>query len=153
MDATARHLAADIDPGPRQLARPPIAPVARLGAMLVASGQTAVRDGELIASGRIDGGRLDEGRRCARQCARNVVAAVIDDLGTLSPIRRVARVNVYVSSAEGFTDQHLVADSASEYFLEVFGPDVGRHARAAIGVAGLPTGSPVEVDAVFELEE
>jgi enamine deaminase RidA (YjgF/YER057c/UK114 family) len=56
-----------------------------------------------------------------------------------------------VACAGDFELQHLIADAATEYFLEVFGPEAGRHARAAIGVASLPTGSPVEVDAIFEL--
>jgi enamine deaminase RidA (YjgF/YER057c/UK114 family) len=119
----------------------------------VSSGQTAVDgDGKLIASGRV-GAEIDlvEARRCAWQCTLNVLEAVRTDVGDLGRIASVVRLTVYVASIPEFTDQHLVADAATECVLSVLGPEVGRHARAAIGVAALPTGSPVEVEATFEL--
>ena len=115
------------------------------------SGHTATRDGALIAHGSVGDAELEVARKCAWQCARNVAAAAVAELGSLDAVRQVTRITVYVASAAGFVQQHLVADAASAYFLEVFGPTAGRHARAAIGVASLPTGSPVEVDAIFEL--
>jgi enamine deaminase RidA (YjgF/YER057c/UK114 family) len=124
-----------------------------LGSLVVSSGQTAVgADGRLIASGRVGAGiDLAQARQCAWQCTLNVLDAVRSDIGGLDRIAAVVRLTVYVASDPAFTDQHLVADAASECLLRVLGPEVGRHARAAIGVAALPTGSPVEVEATFEL--
>ncbi|TDC80677.1 RidA family protein [Actinomadura sp. 7K507] len=136
-------------------ARPSVAAARRSGAALIASGQVAARDGKLLAEGRVgEGVSLETARSCARQCARNVLTAVRDELagdGGLGAVEHVEAVSVWVASAPGFTDQHLVADAATALFAEVFGDDAGRHARVALGVAALPTGSPVEVQAAFRL--
>jgi enamine deaminase RidA (YjgF/YER057c/UK114 family) len=55
-----------------------------------------------------------------------------------------------VASADGFSEQPKVANGASDLFAEVFG-DEGRHARAAVGVAELPLGVPVEVELIAEV--
>ncbi|MGI5422284.1 RidA family protein [Actinomadura luteofluorescens] len=153
-DADQRLAAASPDPGPAG-ERPPVAPVRRSGAVLIASGQVAVRDGRLLAEGRVgDEVTLDTARACARQCARNVLTAVRDELsgaGGLGAVEHVEAVSVWVASAPGFTDQHLVADAATALFTEVLGDGAGRHARVALGVAALPTGSPVEVGATFRV--
>ncbi|MFG2018116.1 RidA family protein [Actinomadura geliboluensis] len=150
-DADQRLAAAALEPGPAG-ERPSVAAARRSGAVLIASGQVAARDGKLIAEGRVGGDvSLDVARACARQCARNVLTAVRDELSGLGAVEHVETVSVWVASAPGFTDQHLVADAATALFTEVFGDDAGRHARVALGVAALPTGSPVEVQATFRL--
>jgi enamine deaminase RidA (YjgF/YER057c/UK114 family) len=133
--------------------RPPIAPARGAGAILMASGQTAVGDnGELIARGQVGTEiGLDLARRCAWQCAVNVLTAVQAELGSLDRVESVLKMTVYVASSPTFVEQHLVADAATECLLRVLGERVGRHARAAIGVAALPTGSPVEVEAIFQV--
>ncbi|WP_084614270.1 RidA family protein [Nakamurella lactea] len=133
--------------------RPEVAGAVRYGDLLMTSGQTAVQpDGALVAVGRL-GESVDvpDGRRCAWQCAANVVAAARAELGSLDQVEQVVRVTVYVASAPGFVEQHLVADAATQYFHSVFGADIGRHTRAALGVAELPTGSPVEIEAVMRI--
>lgn len=153
-DADRRLDAAPVEPG-RAGTRPAVPAARRSGAALVASGQVAARDGKLLAEGRAgEDVTLDTARSCARQCARNVLTAVRDELsgdGGLGAVEHVETVSVWVASAPGFTDQHLVADAATALFTEVFGDDAGRHARVALGVAALPTGSPVEVQATFRL--
>jgi enamine deaminase RidA (YjgF/YER057c/UK114 family) len=105
----------------------------------------------LVATGRLGAEiDLDTGRACARQCALNLVAqlkAALDDLGR---VRQFVKVTVFVASEPSFTDQHLVANGASELLADVFG-DAGRHARSALGMASLPLGSPVEVEAVVQV--
>lgn len=110
------------------------------------SGQISTRDGELVATGRV-GADVDLAlaRACARQCAINVLDVVRCELGSLSRVQAVARLRVYVASDPGFTDQHLVADAATDVFHEVLGATP--HARTALGVLALPRNSPVEVDA------
>ena len=116
------------------------------------SGQVAMREGALIATGLVgDEVSLEVAQECGRQCAINVLNSLKNELGGLKNIKQVARIAVYVASADGFTDQHLVAHGASQLFLEVFGPEIGSHTRTAIGVKALPLNSPVEVDAIFQM--
>lgn len=123
----------------------------RTGTLVFTAGQVAMADGTLVATGLL-GQHLDTeaGRRCARQCAVNVIAQLKAAVGDLAQVRRVVKLTVFVASVPGFTEQHLVANGASELFGEVFG-DAGRHARSAVGVASLPLGAPVEVEAVVEV--
>jgi enamine deaminase RidA (YjgF/YER057c/UK114 family) len=64
----------------------------------------------------------------------------------------VVKLGVFVASAPGFSRQSVVANGASDLIVDIFG-DAGRHARSAVGVAMLPAGSAVEVDAVVALRE
>ena len=78
-----------------------------------------------------------------------MLAAVHAAVG-LDAVVRVVKVVGFVASAEGFTGQPGVINGASDLFVEVFG-DSGRHARSAVGVAELPLGAPVEVEAILEV--
>ena len=127
-------------------------PLAKLENGIYVSGQVAMRDGVLVGTGLVgDQVSLEVAQECGRQCAINVLNSLKYELGTLKGIKQVARIAVYVASADGFTDQHLVAHGASQLFLEVFGPEIGSHTRTAIGVKALPLNSPVEVDAIFHM--
>lgn len=127
-------------------------PLAKLETGIYVSGQVAMRDGVLVATGLVgDEVSLEVAQECGRQCAINVLNSLKNELGGLKNIKQVARIAVYVASADGFTDQHLVAHGASQLFLEVFGPEIGSHTRTAIGVKALPLNSPVEVDAIFQM--
>lgn len=127
-----------------------LAPTRQHGPILYASGQIAVRDGKLLATGLV-GDTVDvaTAQRCAWQCAHNVLTAVRAALGSLDEIASVLRLGVYVASADDFTDQPQVAHGASKLVLDVLGPVTGAHTRTAIGVKALPLGTPVEVDAIF----
>ena len=151
MTADARLAAAPASPPALDPPPPAVLAVRRDGDTLVASGQVAVREGQLLATGRVgaDVG-LATAQTCAWQCAHNVLTAVAAEVGSLEKVS-ATKVTVYVASDPGFTDQHLVAHGASALFLSVLGPERGRHARAAIGVAALPLGSAVEVEATFRV--
>jgi enamine deaminase RidA (YjgF/YER057c/UK114 family) len=108
----------------------------------------------LLATGLV--GRevtLELAQECAWQCAINVLTSIQTALGSLDRIAYVARLGIYVASADDFSDQHLVAHGASQVMLDIFGSEVGSHTRTAIGVKSLPLNSPVEVDAIFSLLE
>lgn len=122
------------------------------GGFVYIAGQLARDANGLVASGRI-GAELDvpAGQRCARQCALNVLGNLKAAVGSLARVRRVVRLTVFVASDPTFTDQHLVANGASELLHEVLGSP-GIHARTAVGVAALPLGSPVEVDAIVAVD-
>ena len=139
---------------------PPAAPAANYEAVIIArgllfvSGQAPVRDGKYQFIGRLGAEvNLDGGRQAARLCALNILSNVNAALqGDWSRIKRCVRITGYVSSAPGFFDQPRVVDGASDLMVEVFG-EPGRHARSAVGVAGLRGNCPVVVEAIFELAD
>ncbi len=126
-------------------------PAVRTGNYIFTSGQLPMREGQLIATGKV-GGEVtpDEAVECARVCALNAIAAVRAELGDLSSIKRIVKVVAFVASTPDFTGQPGVANGASELFGEVFG-DIGRHARSAVGVPVLPLDAPVEVELLVEV--
>ena len=126
-------------------------PTRQSGDLLFTSGQIAVSDGALVASGHL-GAEVDipAGQQAARQCAINILAQLKAALGELSRVARVVKLTVFVSSTPEFTEQHLVANGASELLGEVLG-EAGHHARSAVGVPSLPTGTAVEVEAIVEV--
>ncbi len=127
-------------------------PYARTGSLVFTAGQLPVVDGELVRTGRL-GAELttDEGADLARIAALNVLAVAAEAAGSLDRVR-IVKVVVFVASADGFAEQHLVANGASALLGEVLG-DAGVHARSAVGVPSLPLGAPVEVEAVLTLVE
>ena len=72
------------------------------------------------------------------------LSALRDALGSLDRVSGIVKLDVFVASAPGFTDQAKVANGASDLLVEIFG-DAGKHARAAVGVVDLPLGASVEV--------
>lgn len=82
----------------------------------------------------------------AREVALSVLANLKAEIGDLSRIVGWVRVFAMVTSAPTYSEQHLVANGFSDLILEVFGPEVGRHARSAIGVSGLPLGFAMEIE-------
>jgi enamine deaminase RidA (YjgF/YER057c/UK114 family) len=132
---------------------PPVAaylPAVRSGSYVYTAGQLPMRDGALIATGKVGAGvTAEEATACAQQCALNAIAAirsVVDDLSSV----RIVRVGAFVASDPAFTGQPGVANGASDLFGKVFG-DNGVHARSAVGVPVLPLDAPVEVDVVAEI--
>jgi enamine deaminase RidA (YjgF/YER057c/UK114 family) len=86
----------------------------------------------------------------ARVCALNLLAAIKSATGDLAAVKRFITVTGYVNAVSGFADSPAVINGASDLLVAVFG-DAGKHARAAVAVAGLPKNSTVEVQAVVEL--
>jgi enamine deaminase RidA (YjgF/YER057c/UK114 family) len=125
-------------------------PTVRTGNLLFVSGHIAKRDGKSWAGQLGAGISTDEGRQAARSAAIDLLATLHHELGELTRVRRIVKLVCFVSSAPQFTEQHLVANGASEFLQEVFGPG-GLHARSAVGVAQLPLGSCVEIEIVAEI--
>jgi enamine deaminase RidA (YjgF/YER057c/UK114 family) len=127
-------------------------PVVVAGGLAFVSGQVPMADGAVRPTGKL-GAEVDveAGAEAARRCALQALSALRAELGSLDRIRRIVRVGVFVASSSGFTDQPKVGNGASDLLAEVFG-EAGRHARAAVGVAELPLGAPVEVELTVELE-
>jgi enamine deaminase RidA (YjgF/YER057c/UK114 family) len=121
------------------------------GSLLFLSGHGAFDGGRPVHTGRL-GEELstEEGRLAAETVMLNLLATVRAELGTLSAVARVVKVVVFVSSTPAFTEQHVVANGATDLLVDAFGEEVGRPSRSAIGVAALPLGFAVEIEAVLE---
>ena len=126
-------------------------PAVRTGNLIQVSGQLPFAGKTLMAQGPVPTKTpVDVAQSAARQCVLNALAHVNRLLGSLDHVTRVVRVGVFVQSADGFSDQPLVANGASELLVQIFG-DIGKHARAAVGVNALPLDASVEIEFTFEV--
>ncbi|HSE73216.1 MAG TPA: RidA family protein [Dongiaceae bacterium] len=126
-------------------------PVVITGNQAFVSGQVTIWNGELRYVGQLGKEfQVEDGQKAARLCGHNIVAQLQAALGDLDRVKRCVKLNVFVNSAPTFTEQPKVANGVSDFIVEVFG-DAGKHARSAVGVAQLPLGVAVEVDATFEI--
>lgn len=92
-----------------------------------------------------------EAYQTSRAVALLMMASMRAHLGTLNRVKRVVRLLGMVNSAAGFERQFAVIDGASDLFYELWGPEYGRHARAAVGIAELPRRAAVEIMGEFEV--
>ena len=138
----------------------PAAPVANYvgyvvtGSLLVISGQLALGpDGKIAPehTGKIGASvSAEAGKAAARLCAINVLAQAKAALGDLGRIERCVRLGGFMNTAPGYSAIAPVMNGASDLIVEVLG-EKGRHARSTIGVAEVPLGSAVEVEAMFAI--
>jgi enamine deaminase RidA (YjgF/YER057c/UK114 family) len=126
-------------------------PFVRSGKLLFISGHIAKIDGKPWVGQLGRELSTEQGKDAARRVAIDLLGTLHGALGDLEKVRRILKLLVLVNSDPSFTEQHLVANGASELLVEVFG-DEGKHARAAFGVAQIPFGSCVEIDLVAEVE-
>lgn len=126
-------------------------PFVRSGKLLFVSGHIAKIDGKPWVGQLGRELSTEQGKDAARGVAIDLLGTLHGALGDLEKVRRILKLLVLVNSDPSFTEQHLVANGASELLVEVFG-DEGKHARAAFGVAQIPFGSCVEIDLVAEVE-
>ena len=135
--------------------RPSVTPVVRHGGLAFVSSRGPAAD--------IDGRRFtgkvgrdltpEEGYRAARLTGLNLLAIVREELGSLDVVARCLRLTGLVNVAPGFTAMAPVLDGCSDLLVEVFGADMGRHARTALGAAELPNDYPVAFDLVLAVRD
>ena len=126
-------------------------PAVRTGQLIFTAGQLPIEAGQLQAAGKVPADvPLGEAQAAARTAALNALAAVRAEAGSLDVVVREVRLNVFVNSTPGFTDQAKVANGASELIGEIFGP-AGQHTRCAIGASELPLDAPLELDLIVEV--
>jgi enamine deaminase RidA (YjgF/YER057c/UK114 family) len=135
---------------------PPIAPPAaafspfvRTGNLIFVSGHIAKKDGQPWAGKLGADLTTAQGREAARDVAIQLMGTLHAATGDLNRIVRIVKLMALVNSAPTFTEQHLVANGASELLGEIFG-ERGKHARSAFGVAQIPLGSCVEIELIAE---
>lgn len=139
------------------LPNPPVSggnyvPTVRTGNLLYCAGTISSFNGEMTHTGQV--GReqtVQSGYESARVCALATLTNVKAALGSFEPVARIVYVGGYVNAISGFADSPAVINGASDLFVALFG-EAGKHARAAVAVAGLPKNSTTEIQVVIELK-
>ncbi len=128
-------------------------PFKRVGNILYISGQLPMNESGLTTGRLGDDLDVEQGQKAAEMCALNILGQIKSAANVpLEDIAQFVKLTIFVACTPEFTDQHLVANGASNLIGEVFG-DNGRHARAAVGVPSLPLGAAVEIEAIVEIAQ
>jgi enamine deaminase RidA (YjgF/YER057c/UK114 family) len=125
-------------------------PFVRTGNLIFVSGHIAKKDGKPWTGQLGSQITTEQGKQAARGIAIELMATLHAAVGDLNRIRRIVKLMVLVNSSPNFTEQHLVANGASELFGEVFVTH-GAHARTSFGVAQIPFGACVEIELIAEV--
>ncbi len=153
MGAEARltELNLTLPPAPRPVAT--YLTAVRHGDLLYVSGHGPLRPDGTMHLGKLGAGLdLEEGHAAARQTGLAILATVQFHLGTLDKVVRLVKVLGLVNSAPDFLDHPKVINGFSDLMVAVFG-EPGKAARSAFGVAALPNGIAVEIEAIFEVKD
>ena len=126
-------------------------PFVRTGNLVFISGHIAKRDGKPWVGQLGLTMSTEEGRAAARAIAIDLMGTLQAAAGDLTQVVRIVKVMSLVNSTPTFTEHHLVTNGCSELLAEVFGPQVGAHARSAFGVAQIPRGACVEIELIAEV--
>jgi enamine deaminase RidA (YjgF/YER057c/UK114 family) len=124
-------------------------PFVRTGNLIYLSGRLAKKNGELWCGKLGDQITTAEGKQAARSVAIELLATLQAAVGDLNDVRRIVKLLVFVNIGLHFTEPHVVANGASELFIEVF-QERGAHARSALGVSQIPFGCCVEIEMIVE---
>jgi len=128
-------------------------PLVLAGSLAFSSGHLPITaDGALITGRLGDELDIEAGYRAARLAGLGILATFRKELTSLNRVRRVVKLLGMVNCTADFTQQPAVLNGCSELFTAVFGPKLGAGARSAVGVASLPLGAAVEIEAVFEVK-
>ena len=126
----------------------------RVGNLLFVSGHGPSRtpDGKM-ARGKVGKDlSTEQGAAVARDVGLNLLATVRTQLGSLDKVKRIVKVLGMVNATEDFGEQPKVINGFSDLMVEVFGEQIGKHARSAVGMGSLPMQIPVEIEMIVEVE-
>jgi enamine deaminase RidA (YjgF/YER057c/UK114 family) len=152
IEARLKELGIELPPSPAPIAN--YVRAVQSGNLLFLAGHGPTRDGRPVYVGQVPSDvSIEEGYEAARVTALNLLASAKAALGDLDRITKVVKVLGMVNSAPGFGEQPKVINGFSDLIVEVFGEDIGKHARSAVGLAGLPNGIPVEIEMIVEVRE
>ena len=127
-------------------------PFVQTGYLVFLSGHIARKDGKPWVGQLGKTMTTDEAKGAARAIAIDLMGTLQAAVGgDLNKVKRIVKLMSLVNSTGDFTEQHLVTNGASELFGEVFGPQIGAHARSAFGVAQIPMGACVEIELIAEV--
>lgn len=127
-------------------------PFVRTGKLVFISGHIARKDGKPWVGQLGVTLNTEEGKAAARAIAIDLLGTLQAAAGDLSQVARIVKVMSLVNSGSSFTEQHLVTNGCSELLVQVFGAEIGAHARSAFGVAQIPLGACVEIELIAELK-
>lgn len=126
----------------------------RIGDMLYVSGTgPGLVDGKPLAGRLGHDFDVTKGRAAARQVGLHILAVVKQELGSLDKVQRLVKTFGMVQATADFTQHPQVINGFSDLMVEVFGEDAGKGARSAVGMASLPAGIPVEIEAIFQVRK
>jgi enamine deaminase RidA (YjgF/YER057c/UK114 family) len=129
-------------------------PAVRSGNLVFLSGMGPIASDGSLVTGRVGGALLaSEGRDAARLVALGLLANLRAEIGSLDLVTRVVKVLGMVNCAPGFSSLPAVIDGCSDLLVELFGEQIGRHARSAVGMAELPFDIPVEIEMIVEVAQ
>ncbi len=152
MSVAARLQALGIELPPLAVPVAAYVPFVQTGNLVFLSGHIAKKDGKpWVGQLGLTMG-TEEGKAAARAVAIDLMGTLKAAVGDLDRVTRIVKLMSLVNSAPTFTEQHLVTNGCSELLGEVFGPQIGAHARAAYGVVQNPMGACVEIDLIAELK-
>jgi enamine deaminase RidA (YjgF/YER057c/UK114 family) len=126
-------------------------PFVKTGSLVFLSGHIAKRDGKPWVGQLGKDMGTTEGQQAARAIAIDLLGTLHAAVGDLNQVKRIVKVMSLVNSTGDFTEQHLVTNGCSELLGQIFGPQVGAHARSAFGVAQIPMGACVEIELIAEV--
>jgi enamine deaminase RidA (YjgF/YER057c/UK114 family) len=126
----------------------------QVGDLLFLSGHLpTVTGGKLAYQGKVGAEvSVEDGYKAASLTALNLLATIKASLGSLDRVAKLVKVLGMVNAVEGFGQQPKVINGASDLFVQVFGEEIGKHARSAVGVGGLPNNAPVEIEMIVQVK-
>src|SRR5690606_16954779 len=129
-----------------------LVPAVLSGNMLYCSGHGARPPEGVVVRGKVgDDITVEHATEVARYVGINMLATVRNELGSLDRVERLVKTLGMVNSAPDFTGQSRVINGFSQLMIEVFGEELGKGARSAVGMAALPVGWAVEIEAIFQV--
>lgn len=106
-----------------------------------------------MISGKVGGEMtLEEGYGAAKNVGLNLLGSLKAEIGDLGQVKRIVKLLGMVNGVEGFVEQPKVINGCSDLMVEVFGEEIGKHARSAVGMGSLPFNIPVEIEMIVEVE-
>jgi enamine deaminase RidA (YjgF/YER057c/UK114 family) len=126
-------------------------PFVRTGNLVYLSGHIAKRNGQVWVGQLGNEITTETGKAAARAVAIDLIGTLHHAVGDLNQVQRIIKVMSLVNSTGQFIEHHLVTNGCSELLVEVFGPEVGAHARSAFGVAQIPMGACVEIELIAQV--
>lgn len=141
-------------PPPRRSAVSRFVPAVRSGNLVFLSGHgPGLPEGGFLHLGKLGADlTVEQGYDCARQVMLNLLVSLKEEIGDLDKVKRVVKLLCMINSAPDFGDTPKVANGASDLLVELYG-EAGQHARSSVGMATLPSGMPVEIEMVVEVED
>jgi enamine deaminase RidA (YjgF/YER057c/UK114 family) len=111
-------------------------------------------DGKLAYIGKVGAEvSLEDAYQASRMTGINMLATIKNELGSLDRVAKIVKVLGMVNAVENFGQQPQVINGASDLFVQVFGEEIGKHARSAVGMGGLPVNIPVEIEMIVQVKK